>query len=134
MMHDERRMNSLLADIVLIVHFAFVLFVVGGLVSIWIGAAAGWAWVRNFWFRAAHLAAIAFVASESLLGIWCPLTLWEDALRGAREEKSFVARWIHRLMFYDFPEWMFAVAYVLFALVVAATWWWIRPHQRKRGA
>jgi len=120
-----------LADIVLLAHFAFVLFVVGGLAMIWIGAAAGWAWVRNFWFRTAHLAAIVFVAGEALLGIWCPLTIWEDALRGVQQEKSFVARWIHRVMFYDFPEWMFTTAYVLFALAVAATWWGIRP--RKRG-
>jgi polyferredoxin len=124
--------NALLADLILVVHFAFVLFVVGGFALIWIGAASGWAWVRDFWFRVAHLAAIAFVAGEALLGIWCPLTIWEDALRGVQEDKSFIARWIHRVMFYDFPGWLFTVVYVLFALVVAATWWWIRP--RKRGA
>jgi len=125
-------MSSILADVVLIVHFAFVLFVVGGLAAVWAGAAAGWRWVRNFRFRVAHLAAIGFVAAESLLGIWCPLTVWEDALRGRHEEKSFVARWIHRVMFYELSESVFTVAYVLFAAAVAATWWWIRP-QRKRG-
>lgn len=125
-------MDALLADAILVLHFAFVLFVVGGLALIWIGAAAGWAWVHNFWFRVAHLAAIVFVAGEALLGIWCPLTIWEDALRGVHEDKSFIARWIHRVMFYDFPGWVFTVAYVLFALFVTATWWWIRP--MKRGA
>jgi hypothetical protein len=124
--------SDLLADVVLVVHFAFVLFVVGGLALTWAGAAAGWAWVRNFWFRAAHLAAIAFFAAEALLGIWCPLTLWEARLRGDDAEKSFVAEWVHRLLFYDFPEWMFTVAYVLFLAAVAATWWWIRP--KRRGA
>jgi len=125
-------MDSILADVVLIVHFAFVLFVVGGLATIWIGAAAGWSWVRGFRFRTAHLAAIAFVAAESLLGIWCPLTVWEDALRGRHEEKSFVARWIHRVMFYDVPEGFFTAAYLLFAAAVAATWWWVRPVGRRR--
>jgi hypothetical protein len=125
-------MYAFLADVILLLHFAFVLFVVGGLGLIWIGAVAGWQWVRNFRFRVAHLAAIVFVAGEALVGVWCPLTVWEDALRGVHGEKSFVARWIHRLMFYDFPGWMFTVAYVLFALVVAATWWGIRP--KKRGA
>jgi len=125
-------MYTLLADVILAVHFGFVTFVVGGLALTWIGAAAGWRLVRNFWFRVAHLAAIAFVAGEALLGIWCPLTIWEDALRGVQEDKSFIARWIHRVMFYDFPGWVFTAAYVLFALLVAATWWWIRP--RKRGA
>jgi polyferredoxin len=118
---------SWLADLILLVHFAFVSFVVGGLAAIWIGAAAGWGWVRNFWFRIAHLGAIAYVAGEALLGVLCPLTVWEDALRGRHEEKSFVARWIHRVMYYDFPEWVFTAAYVLFALVVAASWWFVRP-------
>jgi hypothetical protein len=125
-------MNPLLADVVLVVHFAFVLFVVGGLALTWIGGAAGWQWVRGFWFRAAHLAAIAFVAAEGLLGIWCPLTLWEARLRGVGVEKSFVAGWIHRVLYYDLPEWMFTVAYVLFGAVVALTWWRIPP--KRRGA
>ena len=120
-------MNALLADFILVVHFGFVMFVVGGLALVWAGAAAGWRWVRNFWFRAAHLAAIAFVAGEALAGIWCPLTVWETALRGARPDKSFVAQWIHRILYYDFPEWVFAAAYVLFALVVSVSWWLVRP-------
>ncbi|MCC7487009.1 MAG: DUF2784 domain-containing protein [Burkholderiales bacterium] len=125
-------MSALLADLVLVIHFAFVLFVTGGLAATWIGAAAGWRWVRNRWFRAAHLAAIAFVAGESLAGVWCPLTVWEDALRGRGSEKSFVARWIHRVMFHDFPEWVFTAAYVLFLAAVAATWWLVRPDRGRR--
>jgi hypothetical protein len=124
-------MQTLLADFILVLHFAFVAFVVGGLALIWIGAALEWDWVRNSWFRAAHLGAIALVAAESLAGVWCPLTTWEDALRGAHTEKSFLARWIHRVLFYDFPEWIFTAAYVLFALVVAATWWFVRPGSRR---
>ena len=121
-----------LADLILIVHFLFVLFVVGGLAVIWIGALAGWRWVRHFGVRIAHLAAIVFVAGEALAGVWCPLTVWEDALRGRHEEKSFMARWVHRVLFYDFPPAAFTAAYVLFALAVAATWWFIRPVSTRR--
>ncbi len=60
-------MHALLADFIMIVHFAFVLFVVGGLALIWAGAGLGWRWVRNLWFRVAHLAAILFVAGEALV-------------------------------------------------------------------
>ena len=118
-----------LADLILIVHFAFVLFVVGGLMAIWIGAAVGWRWVRNFAFRIAHLAAICFVAIEALLGMVCPLTEWEDALRGERNEKSFVARWIHHLLFYNLPEWVFTTAYVLFAIAVAVAYVVVPPRR-----
>jgi hypothetical protein len=119
------------ADLILIAHCAFVLFVVGGLPAIWIGAARGWRWVRNFRFRAAHLAAICFVALEALLGMACPLTVWEDALRETLAETGFVARWLHRLLYYSFPDWVFTCAYLLFAVVVATTWWRVPP-QRSR--
>ena len=126
-------MHALLADFVLIVHLAVVLFIVGGLALIWTGACLGWRWVRNFWFRVAHLAAILFVAGEALLGIWCPLTVWEDWLRGGtRGETSFIARWVHRILFYSFPEWVFTIAYALFALAVIATFYLVRPASRPR--
>jgi hypothetical protein len=124
-------MQSLIADLILVLHFAFVLFIVGGLAVIWTGAGLGWRWVRNLWFRVAHLAAILFVAGEALAGVWCPLTVWEDALRGIRPETSFIARWIHRILFYSFPEWVFTISYLAFALIVATTWWLVRPERHK---
>jgi len=115
------------ADLILVIHFAFVLFVVAGLPMIWIGAARSWRWVTNFKLRVAHLAAVFFVALEALLDMACPLTLWEDALRGAATETGFVARWLRRLLYYSFPDWVFTSAYVLFALLVAVTWWRVPP-------
>lgn len=121
-------MNAHLADLVLVVHFAFVLFVVGGFAAIWLGAALGWSWVRNRVFRYAHLAAIVFVAAQALVGIACPLTVWEDVLRrGTSDGPSFVARWVGRLLYYDLPEWVFALAYVVFASAVAVTLWLVPP-------
>lgn len=122
-------MSTVLADAVLLVHFAFVAFVVGGLAYIWIGAAAGWRAARNLRFRIAHLAAIVFVAGEALAGVVCPLTVWEDALRGTAGDRSFVARWVHRLLYWDFPEWAFTTAYVLFAAAVALTLWLVPPRR-----
>lgn len=124
---------SLLADLVLLAHFLFVLFVVGGLLAIWAGAALRWRWIRHFWFRLAHLGAIMFVAAESLLGAVCPLTAWEDRLRGAAPQPAgFIQRWVSRILFYDFPEWVFILAYMLFALLVAVTFYAIHPHPPHR--
>lgn len=125
-------MHPLLADLVLLLHFGFVLFVVGGLAAVWIGAAAGWAWVRNVWFRVAHLVAIVIVAAEAVAGIWCPLTLWEAQLRGLSPDKGFIAHWIHRLMFYEFPPWIFTTAYVSFALLIVLTLWLVPPAPRRK--
>lgn len=125
------RLNLLLADLVLIAHFTFVLFVVAGLPLIWIGAAAGWGWVRHFGFRASHLAAILIVSTEALAGIWCPLTLLEDALRGNSADKGFIARWLHALLYYDLPLWMFTAAYLAFSVLVVLTWWHIPPISKR---
>ncbi len=119
-----------MADLILIAHSAVVLFIVAGLPAIWIGATCGWRWVRNFWFRVAHLAAIAFVAAQALLGIACPLTVWEDALRGAAQDSGFIERWLHRALFYNFPPWVFSATYLLFALAVAVTFWRVPPRRR----
>lgn len=126
-------MSHLAADAILIVHFAFVAFVVGGLAAIWLGAALGWRWVRNFPFRIAHFAAICFVAAEALLGVMCPLTVWEDALRGRASEMGFIARGIRSVMFYEAPPWAFTVAYVGFAAVVAITIWLVPARRRDAG-
>ncbi|HYC47490.1 MAG TPA: DUF2784 domain-containing protein [Burkholderiales bacterium] len=124
-------MQQVLADLILVLHFATVVFIVGGLATVWTGALAGWRWVRNFWFRITHLGAIVFVASEALIGIACPLTVWEDALRGRASDVGFIARWIRSVMFYELPLWVFTAAYVGFAAVVALTFWLVPPARRR---
>lgn len=122
-------MNTLLANTILIIHLLFVLFVVGGLPVIWVGAWLRLNFVRNIWFRITHLAAIFFVVGESFLGIICPLTTWEDRLRQLDTNDSFIKRWLHHILFYDFPEGMLTMVYVLFALLVAATFILVPPNR-----
>jgi hypothetical protein len=114
-------MRTLLADTVLVVHTLFVAFVVVGFALVWIGHFRGWRWIANARFRALHLAAITLVAIEGVVGMTCPLTAWEAALRGESADQSFVARMLHAVVFHDFPEWVFTVAYVAFAIVTALT-------------
>jgi hypothetical protein len=106
-----------------------VLFVVFGLAAIWIGAWRRWRWVRNIRFRVIHLLAIGLVAAESILGVDCPMTVWENRLRG-EGDSGFLQLWLHRLMFFDAPSWVFTSAYLLFAAAVAASWFVIRPARR----
>jgi len=122
----------MLANAVVLIHFVVVLFVTAGLPLIYLGAALRWAWVRNWRWRVIHLGTILFIAAESLLGIACPLTVWEDALRGRRSAGGFIERWIDRVIFYDAPAWVFTVAYVAFAALVLVTWIAVPPARRKR--
>ncbi|HTM62451.1 MAG TPA: DUF2784 domain-containing protein [Burkholderiales bacterium] len=120
----------MIADAILLVHFLIVLFIVGGLIAVWLGAALGWRWVRNPWLRYAHLGAIVFVAGEALVGMACPLTVWEDALRGGVRPESFIGRWVQELLFYRAPEWVFTTAYVAWALATLATLRFVPPRRR----
>jgi len=126
----------MMADTLLVVHFLVAAFIVLGLVAVWVGAALGHGWVRNPWFRYLHLAAIALVALEAMLGIACPLTVWEDLLRGGRSmdggAESFVARWLRALLFYQAPEWVFTAAYLAWTAATLVTLW-LAPPRRRAG-
>jgi len=124
----------MMADVVLVVHFLIAAFIVGGLLLVWIGAALGWRWVRNPWFRYAHLGAIAFVAAEAVLGVMCPLTVLEDMLRGSVPEESFTSRWIRALLYYRAPEWVFTAAYVAWTAATLLTLRWVPPRRAGRKA
>ena len=105
-----RSISGVIADAILLVHFAIVLFIVGGLLAVWLGAALGWQWIRNPWFRYAHLGAIVTLSR--------PLTE--------------IGIWVRALLFYRAPEWVFTVAYVAWALATLATLRLVPP-RRKAG-
>ena len=121
----------LAADALIVLHFAIVAFIVGGLILVWIGAATGWRWIRNPWFRYAHLGAIVFVAGEAVLGYACPLTIWEDMLRGGVRPESFIGRWVYRLLYYRAPEWVFTTAYALWAAATVVTLIFLPPRKKE---
>jgi len=124
--------KSLFADLIVSIHFGFVIFVVGGLFIIILGGVLRWRFIHNFWFRVIHLAMILLVVFEALFGISCPLTDWEYELRVAAGQQnvdggSFIARLIHLLIFYEFPQIVFTVAYCVFGVAVLMSWWLIPP-------
>ncbi|HEX5648564.1 MAG TPA: DUF2784 domain-containing protein [Steroidobacteraceae bacterium] len=125
-----------LADAVLVLHFGIVVFIVAGLVLVVVGNLGHWSWVNAWWFRLAHVAAIAIVVAQAWLGRACPLTTLESWLRARAGAPTytgtFVQHWLTRILFYDAPLWLFTVVYTLFGLLVAAAWWRFPPRSRKR--
>ncbi|HET9481826.1 MAG TPA: DUF2784 domain-containing protein [Candidatus Polarisedimenticolia bacterium] len=82
-----------LADLVVLLHFAFVLFVcLGGLAVL--------RWPRVAW---AHLPAVAWGVAIEYVGLICPLTPLEIALRrragGAGYEGDFLGRYVTALIY-----------------------------------
>ena len=116
---------TIAADIVVVAHMAYVLFVVLGLVAILVGYVARWDWVRNKWFRLIHLSTIGIVVFESLMNITCPLTTLENSLRQAGgqpvSETSFIGRFAHDLIFFELPPSFFTAIYCTFGALVVGT-------------
>lgn len=125
-----------LADVILIIHVLFVAFVVFGLVAIYVGYFLNWRWVRRRVFRVTHLCAIGYVVVQSWLGMVCPLTTWEMALRAeagaGTYSGSFIQHWLHRFLYFTAPEWVFVLIYSLFGSLVVASWFVVRPRSRHR--
>ena len=123
----------LAADLLLFGHVLFVAFVVLGLALILIGKPCNWSWVRNPWFRLSHLFAIAIVVLQSWVGVICPLTTWEMALReradAAVYSGTFISHWLESLLYFQGPAWVFTVCYTVFAVMVVASWFWVRPRR-----
>lgn len=114
-----------LADTILVIHFAFVVFVVLGFALILIGLLAQWSWSQNRYFRIAHLAAIGFVVLQAWFGQYCPLTIWENELRRRAGQsgyaESFIEHWLHELLFYQAEPWVFTSIYTCFGALVLLT-------------
>jgi len=124
------------ADLLVLFHFFYVIFAVGGEFFILAAALLKWGVVRNLTFRIAHLIAVVFVALEALVDVLCPLTEWEYNLRelaGQRVEReiSFLGRLLRRIIFYDFPSWVFTLMYVGFGVLVILTFFLIPPRRKR---
>jgi Protein of Unknown function (DUF2784) len=72
------------ADLLVLIHFGFVLFVVGGGFL-----ALQWRWIP--WL---HLPAAAWGAAIELTGWICPLTPWENALRRVSGESGYAGGFV----------------------------------------
>ena len=79
---------SLLADLVVAVHLAFVGFVV-------LGGLAVWRWPRLAW---AHLPAVVWGVGIELSGAVCPLTPWENWLRHQVGDTGYRSDFIERYL------------------------------------
>ncbi len=126
---------GLLADAILLVHVGFVLFIVLGLPVIWLGALFRWRIARNRVFRFLQLGAMGVVLLETLLGMICPLTEWEAALREragqqAYGDDTFMQYWLQRLLYWDWSHTTFIVLYGGVFLAIVITYFAVPPKKR----
>ena len=125
----------LAADVILFLHVLIVIFNVFGLVLIIIGYVLKWSWIRNPWFRFSHVAAISVVIIQSWIGVVCPFTTLEMALRSKAGETvysgTFISHWLDSILFYQASPLFFVIIYTVFGLLVVVSWIVVRPRPFK---
>lgn len=128
--------NELLADLVLYFHFLYVLGVIVPMPLIVVGARLDWKWVRVPWWRRVHVGMILWVLIEALIGMICPLTELESALRakGTSENpypEGFLAAWVSKVLFSDFAPWVYSLLYLVTAWVLVDLYILVPPTNSK---
>jgi len=122
---------SLAADAILVTHVLFVVFVLAGLILIYVGKFLDWKWTLNPWLRITHIFAIGVVVLQSWIGVICPLTIWEMKLRALAGNNvytgSFVSHWLSKLLYFQAPQWVFLASYTVFGILVLLSWFLVRP-------
>lgn len=113
---------AFLADVLVVVHLAIVLYGLIGTVAILVGGLFRVRWVRNPIFRWTHLALLAFVATQAAVGKLCFLTIWEVDLRveagETPSELSFVGRVLRDVLYVEAEQSTLTAIYIGVAISV----------------
>lgn len=123
---------ALLPALVLALHLGVIAFNIFGLVAIPLGGWRGWAFVRLRGWRLLHLASLAVVAAQALLGRACFLTIWQGDLSGAQGPPPLIMRFVNSLIYWPLPMWVFTAAYVAVFAYVVALWFLVPPLPSRR--
>lgn len=120
-------MHAWLADLVLVAHLLFIVFVVAGALLLF-------RWPRLVWL---HLPAAAWGVVIEWTGWICPLTPLENALRRAAGEAGYGGSFVERyLLPVIYPagltptvQFVLGAVVLVFNVAVYAAWW---HHRRRR--
>jgi hypothetical protein len=127
---------KLLADLIVVVHFAWILFMLIGFVLTLLGF---W-WKRFFdkWlFRTLHLLGIVYVGLLAVLREYCPLTVLENALREKYDPYltypgSFIVHYLQRLVYPDIQPLMILIPTMIIAIFTILVFIFRPPRKIKR--
>ena len=124
---------KIVADTIVIVHFAWILFMLVGFILTVRGFARK-EFFDKWLFRTFHLLGIAYVSVLAIMGKYCPLTLWENILRAKYDPSltypgSFIIHYTQRLVYPDINPLVIRIP-TTFIAVFCVIVFLIRPPQR----
>lgn len=145
---EESMLYKILADLVVLIHFAWILFMLWGFIltvcsttSIYVLPAAkdrSRAFFDRWIFRTIHLGGIVYVAILTVLGKYCPLTILENNLRQQYDTEltypgSFVVHYIERIVYPEANFLLFVIPTIII-VVFTALMFIIRPPTKIKQA
>jgi hypothetical protein len=116
----------LLADLVVVIHFSFIVFVVVGGLLVWRRPALAWF----------HLPALAWAVAIITIGFTCPLTPLEKYFRRLGGERGYAGGFVdHYIENVIYPQRLSPVLQGLAAAAIVAGYaGLLRKRQRQRGS
>lgn len=116
----DKMIYKVLADIIVFVHFGWILFMIGGFIF----TIAGFFWKRFFdlWLlRSLHLSGLTYVAILAILEKYCPLTILENILRQRHNPEltypgSFIVHYVEKLIYPDVDPFIIVVPTIFMAI------------------
>ncbi|MFT4539679.1 MAG: hypothetical protein ACI841_004124 [Planctomycetota bacterium] len=127
----------LLADLIVVVHLAVVLFVLFGQLAVVAGGCMRRTWIRSMWFRWSHALMILAVVGQTAIGKLCFLTLWEADLRRSAgqqpDDVSFVGRLARDVLYVEVEQAILNKIYYGFGALVLLSWILWPPRRKRAG-
>ena len=110
-----------MADLLMVTHFAWIIFMIWGFVLTIRGFFRP-AFFDRWLFRTVHLGGILVVAALEVWGKYCPLTIWENALRRHYDPStdypgSFIVGHIKDLVYPNVDPWLLTIPTIGLALM-----------------
>ena len=118
---------KILADIVVLIHFLWILFLI-------FGAVAG---IRNKTIKIIHISGLVFAFVIQIFGWYCPLTDLEVWLRSKHDPSlayagSFIIHYVEGLIYIEISPWLiFALTLLLMGF---NTWFYLRKKSRPKDS
>lgn len=120
---------GILADLLVLLHFIWILFLLVGVVFALMGSRLAWV----------HLGGLVFSFFLNLFGWYCPLTYLENYLYSMKEAhtaytSSFLAHYLEKIVYPDLPEKSIRLGEILFVVVNLMVYGLIGIHHRRQSA
>lgn len=101
--------NSGIADAIVLLHLAFIVFVLLG----------GWLALRWRWLLWLHIPAVAWGCAVEFLHLYCPLTVWENHFRALAGKAGYADDFIqHYILNLIYPSGLTPQLQIVFGAIV----------------